>query len=190
MPRAINWSSCWPKPGRRLLGIPQIGIHQNFFQIGGNSLMSLQVVTKIQEAGYQVSPQMLLENQTIATLAAAIAPALSLMAQAASPRHPDMAKTTTAASLRPRLDVKRFADTFERKPPIVCLQAGSPEKTPLFLVPPANGNLFAYRRLVNHLNDETQPVYALMAVYENIMTADRLTAACPSISGSDEIRAA
>jgi amino acid adenylation domain-containing protein len=52
-----------------VLGIDRVGIHDNFFDLGGASIQSLQVIAKAGEAGIQLSPELLFEHQTIAELA-------------------------------------------------------------------------------------------------------------------------
>jgi non-ribosomal peptide synthetase component F len=46
-----------------------IGIHDNFFNLGGNSILSIQMVVSCQQAGLQFTPSDLFEQQTIARLA-------------------------------------------------------------------------------------------------------------------------
>jgi acyl transferase domain-containing protein/acyl carrier protein len=55
---------------QRLLGVEQVGMHDNFFDLGGNSLLGLQVVAEInRELGLQVAPVTLFESPTVAALA-------------------------------------------------------------------------------------------------------------------------
>ncbi len=54
----------------QVLGIDKVGIHDNYFDLGGASIQSLQVVAKANEAGLHLTPEMLFEHQTIAELAA------------------------------------------------------------------------------------------------------------------------
>jgi amino acid adenylation domain-containing protein/non-ribosomal peptide synthase protein (TIGR01720 family) len=54
---------------RGALGLEQVGIHDNFFQLGGDSILSIQVVTRARKAGLLITPRQLFENQTIAELA-------------------------------------------------------------------------------------------------------------------------
>ncbi len=54
----------------QVLGIDRIGIHDNYFDLGGASIQSLQIMTKANEAGLQLTPEMLFEHQTVAELAA------------------------------------------------------------------------------------------------------------------------
>jgi len=54
---------------RGALGLEQVGVHDNFFQLGGDSILSIQVVTRARKAGLLITPRQLFENQTIAGLA-------------------------------------------------------------------------------------------------------------------------
>ena len=45
------------------------GIHDNFFRLGGDSILSIQVITQAREAGIQITPRQIFERQTIAELA-------------------------------------------------------------------------------------------------------------------------
>jgi amino acid adenylation domain-containing protein/non-ribosomal peptide synthase protein (TIGR01720 family) len=53
-----------------VLGLGRVGIHDNFFQIGGDSILSIQVVARARKAGLLLTPKQLFEHQTIAGLAA------------------------------------------------------------------------------------------------------------------------
>ncbi|MFL5699614.1 MAG: SDR family NAD(P)-dependent oxidoreductase, partial [Ktedonobacteraceae bacterium] len=55
---------------QEVLGVEQVGIHDNFFDLGGASLQSLQVMAKANDAGIQLTPELLFEYQTIAELVA------------------------------------------------------------------------------------------------------------------------
>ena len=57
-----------------LFGIKQVGIHDNFFDLGGNSLLAIQLVSHLRKA-FQIELPMskLFESPTVAELAAAIA---------------------------------------------------------------------------------------------------------------------
>jgi FkbH-like protein/non-ribosomal peptide synthase protein (TIGR01720 family) len=52
------------------LKLDVIGIHDNFFALGGDSLLSIQVISKARQAGIQITVQELMAFQTIAELAA------------------------------------------------------------------------------------------------------------------------
>ena len=53
-----------------LLGIEQIGVYDNFFELGGDSVIGIQIITRINEAGLHLTPKQVFEHQTIAELAA------------------------------------------------------------------------------------------------------------------------
>jgi aryl carrier-like protein len=55
-----------------VLSFQPIGIHDNFFEIGGDSIISIQIVAKAREAGITLTPNQLFENQTVAELAAVL----------------------------------------------------------------------------------------------------------------------
>ncbi|MGP1384060.1 MAG: amino acid adenylation domain-containing protein [Thainema sp.] len=52
-----------------VLGLEQVGIHDNFFSLGGDSILSIQVIAKANQAGLSLTPKQLFEHQTIAGLA-------------------------------------------------------------------------------------------------------------------------
>jgi amino acid adenylation domain-containing protein len=58
----------------RVLGINNVGIHDNFFDLGGASIQTIKVSNLATKAGLQLTPELLFEHQTVARLAEAIAP--------------------------------------------------------------------------------------------------------------------
>ncbi|SHL87069.1 non-ribosomal peptide synthetase [Mucilaginibacter sp. OK098] len=54
---------------QNVLGIENVGIHHNFFKLGGDSILSIQIVSRARSAGLEFTPRDLFENQTIAQLA-------------------------------------------------------------------------------------------------------------------------
>ncbi|MCX5609335.1 amino acid adenylation domain-containing protein [Streptomyces sp. NBC_00047] len=52
-----------------VLGVERVGVHDNFFDLGGDSILSLQVVSRARQAGLQLTSKLLFVHQTIATLA-------------------------------------------------------------------------------------------------------------------------
>lgn len=52
-----------------VLGVEEIGRHDNFFMLGGDSILSLQVVSRARQAGLRFSVRQLFEAQTVAELA-------------------------------------------------------------------------------------------------------------------------
>jgi non-ribosomal peptide synthase protein (TIGR01720 family) len=62
---------------QNVLGMEQVGVHDNFFELGGDSVLALQIVAKANSAGFPLTPPQLFERQTIAELAALIAPVVA-----------------------------------------------------------------------------------------------------------------
>jgi amino acid adenylation domain-containing protein/non-ribosomal peptide synthase protein (TIGR01720 family) len=53
-----------------VLAVNRIGINDNFFDLGGDSILSLQIIARANEAGLQLTPKKLFQHQTVAGLAA------------------------------------------------------------------------------------------------------------------------
>ncbi len=51
-----------------VLGREQVGVDDNFFHLGGDSILGIQLVARAREQGIQFAPRHLFENQTIAQL--------------------------------------------------------------------------------------------------------------------------
>ncbi|HKH44413.1 MAG TPA: amino acid adenylation domain-containing protein, partial [Thermoanaerobaculia bacterium] len=58
-----------------VLGVERVGVHDNFFALGGDSILSLRIMSQAREQGVEVALQDLFEHQTIARLTAALRPA-------------------------------------------------------------------------------------------------------------------
>ncbi len=59
---------------RQVLQVERVGVDDNFFRLGGDSILSIQVVARARQAGLALTPRQLFESQTIAALAAAALP--------------------------------------------------------------------------------------------------------------------
>ncbi len=55
------------------LGLERVGVYDNFFSLGGDSILSIQVVTRARQVGLQLTTKQLFQHQTIAQLAAVLA---------------------------------------------------------------------------------------------------------------------
>ncbi|MEO7329884.1 MAG: amino acid adenylation domain-containing protein, partial [Minicystis sp.] len=64
-----------------LLRIPRVGIHDNFFEIGGDSILSIQIVARAQQAGLGITPRQIFLHPTIAELAAVAGSAETVSAE-------------------------------------------------------------------------------------------------------------
>ncbi|MFI0715942.1 amino acid adenylation domain-containing protein [Streptomyces inhibens] len=54
-----------------VLGLPAVGVDDGFFDIGGDSIVSIQVVSRARAAGMAITPQDVFRHKTVAALAAA-----------------------------------------------------------------------------------------------------------------------
>ena len=81
---------------RELLGQPQLGLDDDFFAAGGDSILSLQLIARLRQADLRLMPRQLLENPTPRQLAAALEPVPAIRSEpaAASP-----AQVSTVARL-------------------------------------------------------------------------------------------
>lgn len=55
-----------------VLGIQQVGIHDNFFMLGGDSILSIQIVSRANQQGLGLSVKQLFQHQTIEQLSGLI----------------------------------------------------------------------------------------------------------------------
>ncbi|MBV9706504.1 MAG: non-ribosomal peptide synthetase, partial [Chloroflexi bacterium] len=90
----------------QVLGLDAVGIHDNFFNLGGASIQSLEVIAKAREMGLHLSIEMLFEHQTVAELAVVVghihtdveqeqqaAPALAAVQHLPQPARADQSNT-------------------------------------------------------------------------------------------------
>jgi amino acid adenylation domain-containing protein/non-ribosomal peptide synthase protein (TIGR01720 family) len=56
----------------QVLELAQVGIYDNFFELGGDSIVSIQITARANQAGLQVTPKQLFEYPTVAGLAAVV----------------------------------------------------------------------------------------------------------------------
>lgn len=55
---------------RQVFGGKTIGIHENFFELGGDSILSIQAIARVRQAGLVITAKQMMQYQTIAELAA------------------------------------------------------------------------------------------------------------------------
>ena len=51
------------------MNIAQIGLNDNFFEIGGDSISSIRIISKAKNYGLKIKPDQIFQYQTIADLA-------------------------------------------------------------------------------------------------------------------------
>jgi amino acid adenylation domain-containing protein/non-ribosomal peptide synthase protein (TIGR01720 family) len=65
----------------QVLGVKQVGIHDDFFEMGGDSILSIQVVGKANQQGLRVTPKHIFQHPTIAELATVVSTAVTIQAE-------------------------------------------------------------------------------------------------------------
>src|SRR5262249_48663373 len=76
-----------------VLGVDRVGIDENFFELGGDSIMSIQLVSRARKAGLIITPRTVFQHQTVERLAA-----VASFAEEAGARLPDVAVGPLAAT--------------------------------------------------------------------------------------------
>lgn len=119
---------------QEVLGLNAIGIHDNFFEIGGDSILSIQVIAKARLAEMPLSPNHLFEYQSISELARFVS-----------------VKKQESKDLQADIELKHLVAIRSKgtKPPLFCLHSGGT-------------HFFFYNQFATHL-DTDRPVYALQA---------------------------
>ncbi|MEW6736735.1 MAG: condensation domain-containing protein, partial [Acidobacteriota bacterium] len=56
----------------QVIGVEHISVYDNFFALGGDSILSIQIVAKANRLGLRISPKQIFQYQTIAELAAVV----------------------------------------------------------------------------------------------------------------------
>ena len=62
-----------------LLGIDRVGVTDNFFRIGGDSILSIQLSSRIRQSGYVCQVKDIFESKTVANLAVLISAKSSVL---------------------------------------------------------------------------------------------------------------
>lgn len=70
MPPGTPAEAALAKIWEDVLGVPRVGTRENFFELGGDSIVSLQVIARAKQAGLLFSPRQIFQHQTVAELAA------------------------------------------------------------------------------------------------------------------------
>ncbi|NQZ64744.1 SDR family NAD(P)-dependent oxidoreductase, partial [Crocosphaera sp.] len=123
-----------------LLGVEKIDVHDDFFELGGDSLLSLQLTSKIKKSfDIELPAHSLIENSTIAAIAELIETKLNI----------------AQSSL---LELQQKSPSLS----LITLQTGDFSKRPLFLVHPLGGTVYYYLDLINGLDQEL-PIYGFQS---------------------------
>ncbi|HEX7735371.1 MAG TPA: amino acid adenylation domain-containing protein, partial [Ktedonobacteraceae bacterium] len=99
----------------RVLQVEQVGIHDNFFALGGDSIRSIQVLALARERHLAYSPMQLFQYQTVASLAQALFNETT---------HAEVFVTSQPFLLLTQEDRARMLEDIEDAYPLTMLQAG------------------------------------------------------------------
>ncbi|WGS52183.1 amino acid adenylation domain-containing protein [Paraburkholderia sp. D15] len=86
---------------QQVLRLPSVGRHANFFDLGGDSILSLQIIGRARRAGLKLTPRQVFEQQTIAALAQVAVPFVASASAAAGNAKPKTKAAVTAVALTP-----------------------------------------------------------------------------------------
>ncbi|MCP5100768.1 MAG: SDR family NAD(P)-dependent oxidoreductase, partial [Chloroflexi bacterium] len=97
------------------LGVEKVGIRDNFFDLGGESILGIQIIAQLRKAGLSATPDQLFQHQTVAELAVAIEPDSVDESLAVLPVTHAQAKQLNATTHEPHLVVLRVADALDTR---------------------------------------------------------------------------
>ncbi|MFL6211453.1 MAG: MupA/Atu3671 family FMN-dependent luciferase-like monooxygenase [Pyrinomonadaceae bacterium] len=66
---------------QQVLNVARIGADDNYFELGGDSILSIQIASRATQAGLRLTPMMLFQHQTVAALAAVVGTAEAVSAE-------------------------------------------------------------------------------------------------------------
>jgi thioesterase domain-containing protein/NAD(P)-dependent dehydrogenase (short-subunit alcohol dehydrogenase family)/acyl carrier protein len=125
---------------QRFLGVESIGVDDDFFALGGDSLLAVQLIARINEAFSTDFPShILIKHKTVTALARLIQP----------------------ESQPGQTSITGYVDTGGDSH-LVEIQEGDKTVNPLFLIHPIGGHVYFYRDLASHLPKQL-PVFGLQA---------------------------
>jgi amino acid adenylation domain-containing protein/non-ribosomal peptide synthase protein (TIGR01720 family) len=119
-----------------VLGLERVGVHDNFYELGGDSIINIQVIARAKREGLHFTPRQLLQHQTVAELASVLS-----VRQAESPQP-------AAAATPPPSDARRrtpsdFPLAALDAPSLERLNGGDPNVEDIYrLTPTQSGMLF------------------------------------------------
>ncbi|SNY72988.1 non-ribosomal peptide synthetase [Paractinoplanes atraurantiacus] len=100
-----------------VLGLPAVGVEDSFFTLGGDSIVSLQVVARARTAGLHITPRQIFELRTVAALAAVAAPATAAPVADSSAALGDVPLTPMLAWLRDNGPATRYSQSMALRAP-------------------------------------------------------------------------
>lgn len=93
---------------QEMLGVERIGVHDNYFELGGDSVLAIQIISRANRAGLHLTPQQIFQHQTVSEMAA--------VAKKSKPSEAEQGEVTGQVPLTPIQHVlfEKNAQTPER----------------------------------------------------------------------------
>ncbi|MFJ2773108.1 amino acid adenylation domain-containing protein [Streptomyces sp. NPDC087300] len=98
-----------------VLDLDDVGVHTNFFELGGDSIHTIHVVAKARQRGLEFAPQLIFRHGTVAALAAALDERAAQTGTTA-PERPEAAGPDAGAALRALSDAPGVVDVYPLSP--------------------------------------------------------------------------
>lgn len=138
-----------------LLGVAEVGVNDDFFELGGQSLVAVRLFQRISKKfGVELPLSTLFQAPSIAECAVVLREALGLPAPGAESDAAVMDGAATMAVERPARAAFKF---------LVEVQRGRPDHVPFFCIHGAGGNVLNFRDLAQAMHAD-QPFYGLQAL--------------------------
>jgi amino acid adenylation domain-containing protein len=126
---------------QEVFNVEKVGIHDNFFTLGGDSLLSIKIVSRGRRLGYSLQARDLFLYQSIEKLSRAIATQSAL---------------SPAGEQNLEKEVLPINTTYKSLIPIKTVG----DKIPLYIVCGGGGTVFKFKKFIDML-DTDQPVFVL-----------------------------
>ena len=120
-----------------VLGVPKVGVNDNFFHLGGDSLSAVQIIGKAYKLGIKIAPNQLFRHQTIAELSTALK---AYEKPQKEYKHVEEIKTSGTkaplfclyAGLTHEFSYDRLANHVDKERPVYMVQISKLNETPKF----------------------------------------------------------
>ena len=77
----------------QVLGVARVGVHDDFFDLGGDSILNTRIIARALQAGLRLTPRQLFQSPTVARLALVAVAAPAMLPLSPEPAHdPGLAK--------------------------------------------------------------------------------------------------